>query len=116
MACWAFFGNIFREYKDGFEHLSALDSDGDKLITKEDPAWGELKIWKDTNTDGISQPSELLSLDDVGLSALPVAGNGITLRAGNARIPLIATATGTENDVLMGDVFLQTAPWESPSL
>lgn len=111
-----FFGNIFREYKDGFEHLSALDSDGDKLITKEDPAWGELKIWKDTNTDGISQPSELLSLDGVGLSALPVAGNGITLRAGNARIPLIATATGTENDVLMGDVFLQTAPWESPSL
>ena len=111
-----FFGNIFREFKDGFEHLSTLDSDGDKFITQEDPAWGELKIWKDANTDGISQSDELLRLDDVGLSALPVAGNAITMRAGNARIPLVATATGTENDVLMGDVFLQTAPWKSPSL
>ena len=68
------------------------------------------------NTDGISQPDELLSFKSLGLVAIPVTGNGITMRDGNTRIPLVATATGTKNDVLMGDAFLQTAPWQSPTL
>ena len=108
-----FFGNT---QQDGFSHLASLDANGDGYITDLDSAWAELAVWRDINTDGISQSDELLSFKSLGLVSIPVTGNGITMRAGNTRIPLVAIATGTENDVLMGDAFLQTAPWQSPTL
>jgi len=108
-----FFGNA---RQDGFTHLTSLDVNADGYITDLDPVWDELAVWQDINTDGVSQLNELLTLSKLGLRAIPVVGNGITMRDGNTRIPLVATATGVKNDMLLGEVFLQTAPWQSPTL
>ena len=108
-----FFGDA---RQDGFTHLAFLDANGDGYITDLDPAWDELAVWQDINTDGVSQSTELLTLSELGLRAIPVIGNGITMRDGDTRIPLVATATGVKSDMLLGDAFLQTAPWQSPTL
>jgi|GEM_PF-2900465 len=55
---------------NGFEALSALDSNGDHQINADDAAFASLKIWIDANSDGFSQADELLSLEAVGVAAI----------------------------------------------
>jgi hypothetical protein len=39
--------------------LAEFDSDHDGSITSSDERWADLKLWSDTNHDGISQAAEL---------------------------------------------------------
>ena len=45
---------------DGFDALRDLDSNHDGFITSADMLFGELKIWQDTNQDGISFLSRVM--------------------------------------------------------
>jgi len=109
------FGNIDQNYADGFAQMAELDANGDGVLSADDPAWASLAAWRDINTDGQSQAGELLSMDDIGLTAIPVSGVRVTMRSGGNRIPWVATAVGTSGDMLVGDALLRTAPWASPS-
>jgi hypothetical protein len=55
---------------DGFIALASLDSNGDQVIDAKDEAFKELKVWKDTNQDGVSQKRELHSLKSLGIVQL----------------------------------------------
>ncbi|MDD2721958.1 MAG: hypothetical protein PHH47_11690 [Gallionella sp.] len=44
--------------QDGFVELAGLDSNSDHKITSQDTAWTELKVWQDSNQDGIAQSGE----------------------------------------------------------
>ncbi|MEZ5616210.1 MAG: putative Ig domain-containing protein [Rhodocyclaceae bacterium] len=55
---------------NGFAALAALDSNGDGLIDATDPAFAELKLWRDASQDGISQGEEFISLTDAGIVSL----------------------------------------------
>ncbi len=55
--------------RNGFEVLRALDSNGDNQITRADTEYGSLRIWRDANSDGVSQASELVTLDAAGIAA-----------------------------------------------
>ncbi|MDB5772529.1 MAG: hypothetical protein JWM42_2903 [Burkholderia sp.] len=55
---------------NGFAALAALDSNGDGIIDVNDPAFAELKVWRDTSQDGISQGGELISFLDAGIVSL----------------------------------------------
>lgn len=61
------------EYADnGFEALAAYDrpdfgGDGNGLITPGDLAWAHLRLWQDTNRDGVSQRDEISSLAATGV-------------------------------------------------
>ncbi|GAB03404.1 calcium-binding protein [Acinetobacter sp. NBRC 100985] len=63
--------------KNGFAALSDLDSNGDGKVDSNDASFNELKIWKDINGDGVSQASELFSLNGVGIQSLNVNINEI---------------------------------------
>ncbi|MBS0586839.1 MAG: hypothetical protein JSS37_02540 [Proteobacteria bacterium] len=73
---------------DGFTVLAALDSSGDGVINSSDARFGDLRVWTDTNSDGISQANELhtlaelniteISLDATRLANVEIAGNAIT--------------------------------------
>lgn len=63
--------------KNGFAALSDLDSNGDGKVDSNDTNFNELKVWKDINGDGVSQASELFSLNDVGIQSLNVNINEI---------------------------------------
>jgi hypothetical protein len=58
---------------NGYIALSAMDSDGDGWISSADAGWSDLKVWADANSDGVSETSELLTLDSLGISRLDLA-------------------------------------------
>jgi len=71
------FGNVTRlrngqRASNGFEALAELDADGDGVITSSDPEWSHLSLWFDRNRDGRADRSEVMSLDDAGVTALEV--------------------------------------------
>ncbi len=55
---------------DGYAALSELDSNGDGAITAADAVWSELKVWQDSNSDGVSQAGELKSLAELGIKQM----------------------------------------------
>jgi hypothetical protein len=55
---------------NGFEALAPLDADGDGWITRRDPGFAELRVWRDTNQDRRSSRSELGSVAEAGLVSI----------------------------------------------
>ena len=74
------FGNYTRltdgsRAKNGFEALAEYDTlslggNGDGQLDPADAIWTFLLVWSDANHDGISQPSELQTLDQAGILAI----------------------------------------------
>ena len=58
---------------NGFAALAALDSNGDGILDASDPAFHELKLWRDTSQDGQTGSGELISLADAGIVSLNLA-------------------------------------------
>jgi hypothetical protein len=88
----------------GFEALRALDtgpgngspvaygSPGayDGLIDSRNAAFSELRIWRDLNSDGVSQEGELQTLAQAGIESIGVTPNDTNTNLGNGN-----TVTGT---------------------
>jgi len=55
---------------DGLKALADLDDNNDNKIDSQDAAFSQLKVWKDANSDGISQAGELKTLDELGIKSL----------------------------------------------
>ncbi len=55
---------------NGFAALAALDANGDGILDASDPAFAELKLWRDTSQDGLTGAGELISLPDAGIVSL----------------------------------------------
>jgi hypothetical protein len=65
------------KFKNGFLALSAYDErsqggNDDGLITTDDAVYAELRLWKDANQNGLSEPNELTSLADAGVRGISV--------------------------------------------
>ena len=58
---------------NGFAALAALDSNGDGVLDANDPAFAELKIWRDADQNGKTGTGELISLLDAGIVSLNLA-------------------------------------------
>ena len=58
---------------NGFTALAALDSNGDGILDASDPAFAELKLWRDTSQDGVSQGGEFITLAEAGIVSLNLA-------------------------------------------
>src|SRR5438045_970493 len=63
------------EDRNGFPALAeydkpALGGNGDGVISSQDYVFRNLRLWTDSNHDGISEPSELRSLDQLGVETL----------------------------------------------
>ena len=53
------FGDEKGKFKNGFEALRAHDKNKDGKIDSKDPVFHELLLWKDANSNGISEKKEL---------------------------------------------------------
>jgi hypothetical protein len=58
---------------NGFAALAALDANGDGVIDASDPAFAELKLWRDADQNGATGTGELISLLDAGIVSLNLA-------------------------------------------
>lgn len=56
--------------RNGFEALAVYDLNIDGRINSDDPVFSELRLWQDSNHNGISEPEELHPLDRLGLKTL----------------------------------------------
>ncbi|MFZ1249085.1 MAG: calcium-binding protein [Candidatus Saccharimonadales bacterium] len=54
----------------GFQALAELDSNGDGVINASDAAYTTLRVWQDSNGNGVSEASELKSLANAGVSSI----------------------------------------------
>lgn len=102
-----------RRAPNGFVALAQFDDasiggNDDGYITDDDVVWSSLALWVDSNADGISTSDEMLSLEDVGLVALPTIPQRTNRHdhAGNY-IPFAAAAltNSTPRKMQMVDVF-----------
>ncbi|GKS87417.1 hypothetical protein AVMA1855_24715 [Acidovorax sp. SUPP1855] len=83
-------------HANGYEALAAEDGNGDKVIDANDAVYSQLRIWKDTNQDGISQAGELHTLADLGIARIGVAGTASNVNLGNGNTqPLSGSFTRT---------------------
>jgi hypothetical protein len=58
--------------KDGYQALAELDSNHDGSISSDDSAFNDLRVWVDSNSDGISSGAELKTLESLGISKISV--------------------------------------------
>jgi Ca2+-binding RTX toxin-like protein len=59
-------------FGSSMEALRSLDTNVDGMVDNLDAQFGDLRIWRDGNSDGVSQADELLSLDDLGVVSISV--------------------------------------------
>jgi len=63
-----------------------FDTNHDGKLDAEDDRWSEFRIWQDRNQDGISQASELVTLDQAGIQSIDLtpAGSAVHFADGSA--------------------------------
>ncbi|NEO66056.1 MAG: hypothetical protein F6J98_38980 [Moorea sp. SIO4G2] len=93
---------------DGFAKLASFDSNGDGLVNQDDALFGELKVWQDSNENGITDQGELLSLESKGITDLNTAYTNVfsTDAMGNIHGEH-STAVLNGNTINMVDVYFQ---------
>jgi hypothetical protein len=72
---------------DGYAALRELDANNDGVISSEDAVYADLRVWVDSNSDGVSGAGETKTLASLGISK-------INLNA--------AVGTGTDNGNILG--------------
>ncbi|GLK48316.1 hypothetical protein GCM10017620_12890 [Brevundimonas intermedia] len=71
--------------KTDLEGLRAWDTNGDGKITILDEGWSKLKVWVDRNQNGRSTDGELRSLEQAGITAIDLTGQGTGMTAAMTR-------------------------------
>jgi hypothetical protein len=96
---------------DGYQALAELDSNHDGVISQADTAYGELGVWVDGNSDGLSQSAEIHSLSEMGItqvSTQTTTGGGVD--KGNILGLTSSYQTSDGASHAAADVWFQTAP------
>lgn len=103
------------QFKNGFLALAVYDQpqaggNGDGWISAQDGIFSQLRVWQDTNHDGVSQPEELHTLESVGIAAISLDysvskkqdrfGNKFNYRS------VVRSTDGSLTDKKIYDVFL----------
>ena len=76
---------------DGFDALRDLDSNNDTKIDQADRVFSQLRLWRDSNQDGISQIGELSTLNTNGITSIGLQSTASSINLGNGNIQ---TASG----------------------
>ena len=73
------YGYTDKKATNGYEALKAYDLNGDNIIDEKDEIFNKLKIWKGTNSNGITDEGELSSLADNNIKSIGLNYKEITI-------------------------------------
>ncbi|MFY1027804.1 S8 family serine peptidase [Actinobacillus seminis] len=59
-----------KRFKNGFEALSTLDSNRDRVFDHKDKGFNSVRVWQDKNHNGITDKGELQTLADLGITSV----------------------------------------------
>lgn len=95
---------------DGFAKLASFDSNGDGLVNESDDLFSDLRLWQDSNENGVTDSGELVSLTTAGITDLVTAYADVfsTDAAGNVHGEHSA-AKRNGSTIDMVDVYFQVA-------
>ena len=100
------------EAAHGYEALADLDSNADGKVDSSDAAFGELRVWRDSDQNGISAPGELETLGALGIRSVSVSfsESSTTDAQGNAlrQVGIFSRADGSQGATT--DVWFRSAP------
>ncbi|MCF6172605.1 MAG: DUF2974 domain-containing protein [Campylobacteraceae bacterium] len=97
-----FFGN---EAKDGYSDLKQqINSNRDNVINANDTLFSKLKVWQDTNGDGISQADELKTLDELNVTSISLNSTDTSVDSNGNTIIKTSTFTQNSQEYLSADV------------
>ncbi|WP_281170400.1 calcium-binding protein, partial [Azonexus hydrophilus] len=91
---------------DGYAALGELDSNGDGLIDAQDARFGELRLWRDLDQDGVSDAGELFGLAELGVSQISLAKT-----AGNQLLGDGTRLDGSAGFTVNGETRTYTDAW-----
>ena len=63
--------------RTGLQGLSSFDSNGDGIVDTSDARFGELRVWQDRNSNGVTDAGELRTLEDAGVLSISLAAVGV---------------------------------------
>jgi len=74
------FSEVFNggSFTNSVEALRSLDANGDGVIDTRDAAYGDILVWRDANSDGISQEGELQTLAEQGIASIDLDATAVT--------------------------------------
>ncbi len=78
-------------FGNSMEALRSLDANLDGVVDNQDTMFSELQVWRDANSDGITQAGELLSMADLGIQSISVKETAVSQTVNGQSI----FATGT---------------------
>ncbi|PHQ88406.1 MAG: hypothetical protein COB42_08920 [Sulfurimonas sp.] len=99
------FGN---QTTSGFDELRQIaDSNHDGVIDRKDELYSRLKVWQDTNQDGISQADELVGLKEAGVTSINLDAISVNIEVNGNLISEASKYTDNEGNLeLAADVEL----------
>ncbi|MBC2732440.1 S8 family serine peptidase [Thiobacillus sp.] len=85
-----------KPYANGFAALKSLDSNGDNAFTSADAAFGNVRVWQDTNHDGVTDTGELKTFTELDITSVNLV---TTLQSGlvNGGNEVLATGSFTQS-------------------
>jgi len=96
---------------NGFDALSDLDDNSDGIIDERDSIWDGLFVWRDLDTDGLSQPHELEPIAGYDIVAINISANEVSWWQSGHEVRLQSAYTdqaGRQGVVI--DVWFEVAP------
>jgi hypothetical protein len=112
------FGNIMTAFEDGFDQLEELDrtehsGNGDNVLNEFDEVFNRLMVWKDKNTNGITDIGELFTLRELNIKEFDLSGNMGAKESQRMTIPKTSTFKIGDKKLLFGDALLMSSPYAS---
>jgi Ca2+-binding RTX toxin-like protein len=86
---------------NGYQAIAALDSNNDGKVDASDAAWSELKVWRDANSNGVTDAGELLTMAEAGVAALNTGYSTVNQADGKGNT-LAQSGTFTRADGTVG--------------
>ena len=90
------------------EGLRAFDTNGDGVFSAADAKWSSFGVWRDANSNGITDPGEFKSLDAMGINGIALTSDGRFQVVDGQTVHGIGSAAKSDGSTLaLADVTLQ---------